>query len=173
MLQMSLSARRIRRALLPIGAFFLVFSIHYLWLVIFPEQDPAQAKWVVLPQETSHLRNYIETQSYWLGYAYSLSIAFATVVLRRYRESRCGISRNLAVGGVTFSGLLVASGCFLIGCCGSPMLVVWLNLFGVKFLPLAKPFVAFLTTITLGAAWWWMERRTLKLPGKAEFHAKT
>jgi len=173
MLQLSLPAQRIRRALLPIGVFLLVFSFHYMWLAIFPEQDPAQARWAVLPQGSSHLRNYVETQSYWLGYAYSLSIAFATVVLRRYRESRCGISRNFALGGVTFSGLLVASGCFLVGCCGSPMLVVWLNLFGVKFLPLAKPFVAFLTTITLGAAWVWMERKKVKLLRQTELHTRT
>jgi hypothetical protein len=54
---------------------------------------------------------------------------------------------------------LALAGCFLVGCCGSPMLVVYLSLFGAWFLPLAKPLVAVVTTISIAAAWWWMRRK--------------
>lgn len=150
---------RIRRAFLPGGVFVAVFVFHYLYFIAFPEHDPAQTGWIVLPKQTSFFQEYVEAQRYWLGYAYGLPIAFAAVALRSYRESRCSASRNLAFGGVAFSGFLAAVACFLTGCCGSPMLVVWLSLFGVAFLPLAKPLVAALTTVSVGAAWWWMRRR--------------
>src|SRR5208283_3790556 len=44
-----------------------------------------------------------------------------------------------AAGGLTLLGALMAGGCFLIGCCGSPMLAVYLSLFGAKALGLGKP----------------------------------
>lgn len=62
-------------------------------------------------------------------------------------------------GGLTFSGILAATGCFLLGCCGSPMLGVYLSFFGAAFLPLAGPFVAGLTTVLIGASYFWMNHR--------------
>lgn len=153
---------QIRRALLPIGVFIAVFVFHYLYFVTFPEKDPAQKGWVEVPRNTSFIKEYVENQDYWLGYAYGLPLAFAAVAIRSYRQTRCGASRKLAFGGVAFSGLLAAVVCFLIGCCGSPMLVIWLSLFGVAFLPFAKPLVAILTTLSVGVAWWWMKRRMVR-----------
>jgi uncharacterized membrane protein YozB (DUF420 family) len=153
----------IRKAFLPAGVFVAVFVVHYLYFIAFPEQDPAQTGWVVVPKRTSFFQEYIEAQRYWLGYAYGLPIAFAAVALRSYRQSRCRASRNLALGGVAFSGFLAAVVCFVIGCCGSPMVVVWLTLFGVACLPLAKPLVAVLTTVSVGAAWWWMRRKMVRM----------
>lgn len=151
---------RLRRALLPLGVFLGVMLIHYLWSGLFPEQDPAQARWVSLPvAESSWWQNYLETKNYWLGYSYALSLAFAAVALRRYLENRACQTRNLAIGGVTLTGFLAVAGCFLVGCCGSPMLVVYLNLFGASFLPLAKPLLAALTTVSILGAWWWLHRR--------------
>ena len=158
---MSHTGRLQREGLLPLGVFVAVFAVHFLWLGLFPEQDPAQARWAALPAEgaASWLPNYIEAQSYWLGYSYGLSLAFAAAALRRYRRNRtCGAGK-LALGGVTFSGFLAAAGCYLVGCCGSPMLVVWLNVFGAKFLPFAKPLMAAVTTFSIAGAWWWMARR--------------
>jgi hypothetical protein len=154
----------LRRAVLPAVVFVVVLAVHYVWLGLFPEQDPAQGGWVALPVEKTWARSYAEGHSYWLGYSYALSLSFAAVAVRRYLERRacddatCG-PRRLALGSVTFSGFLVVAGCFLIGCCGSPMLVVWISLFGAAFLPFAKPAVAAVTTVGIGAAWWWMGRR--------------
>lgn len=107
----------------------------------------------------SWIQIYLETQSYWLGFSYALSLTFAVYAFRRYREQRYCAAKNLAIGGVTFSGFLAVAGCYLIGCCGSPMLVVYLSFFGAAFLPFAKPLVALVTSISILAAWWWMNRR--------------
>lgn len=152
---------RLRRALLPVSVFAVVMAIHYVWVGLFPETDPAQDRWASFATtETSWLHRYVETQSYCLGYAYALAIAFGAVALRRYREQRfCGV-RTLAVGGVTLSGFLAVAGCFLIGCCGSPMLAVYLSLFGASFLPFAKPLVAGVTSLSILGGWLWMNRRS-------------
>jgi hypothetical protein len=101
---------------------------------------------------------YLQTQSYWLGFSYALSLTFAVYAFQRYREQRQGAAKNLAIGGVTFSGLLAVAGCYLVGCCGSPMLAVYLSLFGAAFLPFAKPLVALVTSISILGAWWWLNR---------------
>lgn len=149
------------RILLPAGVFAAVVCFHFLWLGFFPEQDPAQGRWAatVSSGQDSWMRIYIEAGNYWLGYSYGLSLAFAAVAMRRYRETRMCAERNLALGGVTFTGFLAVAGCYLIGCCGSPMLVVYLNLFGAAFLPWAKPLVAAITTITILFASWLLFRR--------------
>jgi Co/Zn/Cd efflux system component len=152
--------QKLRRFLLPLGVFMGVAVVHYVWSGLFPEVDPAQARWASLPgSDASWLSRYLETQGYWLGYSYALSLTFAAAALRRYREERFCSAKTLAFGGVTLSGFLALAGCFLVGCCGSPMLVVYLSLFGAGFLPLAKPLVAVVTTISIVGAWWWMKRR--------------
>jgi len=145
---------KIRRALLPLAVFLAVLGAHFVWLGLFPEQDPAQSRWAeVAATDRSWLREYLDGGGYWLGYFYGISLAFAAVGLRRYCEQRLAASRNLALGGISFSGVLAMAGCSLLGCCGSPMLAVYLSLFGVAFLPWAKPLVALLTTVILFAAW--------------------
>lgn len=152
---------RLRQARFPAATFILVMAVHFLWLGLFPEQDPAQVRWLAVgpSADPSWWSRYMETGSYWLGYSYALSIAFAAA-FRRYRTKQFCVARNFAIGGVTFSGVLAAAGCFLIGCCGSPMLAVYLNLFGAGFIPLAKPMAAALTTVSILGAWRWMIRRT-------------
>jgi len=152
--------QKFRRFLLPLAVFLGVAAAHFVWSGLFPEVDPAQSRWASLPGAgTSWLQRYIETKSYWLGYSYALSLAFAAVALRRYREDRYCSKTSLAIGGVTLSGFLALAGCFLVGCCGSPMLVIYLSLFGAWFLPLAKPLVAALTTFSILGAWLWMNKR--------------
>ncbi|MCL4500295.1 MAG: hypothetical protein M1438_00380 [Deltaproteobacteria bacterium] len=151
--------QKLRRFLLPLVVFFGVAAAHYVWSGLFPEVDPAQARWAsISSSEPLWLNRYLETQGYWLGYSYALSLAFAAAALRRYREERFCSVKTLAFGGVTLSGFLALAGCFLAGCCGSPMLVVYLSLFGAGFLPLAKPLVAVATTLSIIGAWWWMTR---------------
>lgn len=158
---MTITLNRLKRAILPASVFGAVLLGHYLWSGFFPEVDPAQARWASFPtsDSPSWLKRYLETQSYWLGYSYALSLAFAAVLVRRYWVERFCSGKTLAAGGVTFSAFLALAGCFLAGCCGSPMLVVYLNLFGAWFLPVAKPLVAALTTLTIIGAWWWMNKR--------------
>ena len=165
--------QKLRRFLLPLGVFLGVAVAHYVLSGLFPDVDPAQARWASIPgaETSSWLNRYLEAQSYWLGYSYALSLAFATIALRRYRETRYCSKTSLAIGGVTLSGFLALAGCFLVGCCGSPMLLVYLSLFGAWFLPLAKPLVAAVTTLSIIGAWWWMKTRGTggELVGNAEW----
>lgn len=148
---------KLRRALLPLGVFIAVILFHYFWLVLFPEKNPVQSEWAPVDDGVSVWKRYIETQSYFMSYAYALSLAFAAVAFRKYREDkRCG--RALVVGSFTFSGFLSVAGCFLVGCCGSPMLAVYLGLFGPAFLPWAKPLVALLTTVFIAWGTWKLTR---------------
>lgn len=153
------AATMIRRAALPLTVFAAVLAAHFLLLGIFPEQDPAQSRWASADlAQGSWLSRYVEGRSYWLGFSYGLSLAFAAVAFRRYRAGRFCAARNLAIGGVTFSGVLSVVGCYLLGCCGSPMLAVYLSLFGAAFVPLAKPLVAGVTLLSILLGWWWMNR---------------
>jgi hypothetical protein len=86
----------------------------------------------------------------------------------RLREGQAkGVAGIL--GGATLTGLLYFGGCFLIGCCGSPMLVVYLNLFGASVLGFTKPLVLALTMISIAGGYVWMERKvktaTCNCPG--------
>lgn len=150
-----------RRGWLPLAVFVLVFVLHALYVrheVRLPAQGWADAG--IVDNGFWGFGPYLRARDYFTGYSYALPLAFVTVALRRYREQRMCASRNLAVGGVTLTGFLAFAGCFLIGCCGSPMLGVYLSLFGASFLPWAKPLVAGLTTTTIGASYCWMRRRS-------------
>lgn len=151
----------LRRAILPFAVVLLVMAAHYVWRGVFPERDPAQDRWatVAAAEQPSWFARYAETQSYWLGLSYATALAFAAVAIRRYREDRKCTSRNFAIGGITLTGFLAAAGCFLVGCCGSPMLAVYLSLFGARFLPFTKPLIFTLTAVTILLSWWWMTRR--------------
>lgn len=149
------------RAVIPLSIFVLVWIIHFTWLGLFPEQLVDQKRWVDVESVTTKLswwQSYLEEQSYFLGFSYALTLAFSAVAFRKYREQRfCG-SKIFVIGGISFSGILAFAGCFLIGCCGSPMLAIYLGLFGAKFLPFANSMVAGVTTLFVAGAWWWMHR---------------
>lgn len=140
-------------------AFVATFTLHYLWIGLFPEQDPAQSGWALMPVETPWLQLYLEGQHYWLGYSYALCLAFVSYALIYYWQTHNKTTGRAAIGGLGLSGVLALAGCFLIGCCGSPMLIVWLNLFGAAFLPFAKPLMALVTTISVVGAWFWFQRK--------------
>lgn len=149
---------RLPDRLLGIGIPAIVFvgvgTSHYLWHGIFLEQDRLQSQWVELTVASAPWGNrYIVTQDYWLGFSYALSLAFAVHAFQRYRRNRFCAGEKLALGSVTFTGFLAVAGCFLIGCCGSPMAAVYLSLFGAAFLPFAKPIIGIFTTVTVAAAW--------------------
>lgn len=134
-------------------------AVHFLWTTRLPETTATQSAWAALPaDEHPRFARYLEEGGYWLGYSYGLSLAFAVAALRRFIRSRTTAAGGYALGGFTFSGLLVVGGCYLLGCCGSPMLAIYLNLFGAGFLPFAKPFLAALTTLSILGTWWWMTR---------------
>ena len=157
-----------RRWLLPLAVFTVAFVIHafYVWhLARLPVSGWADDSGT-LDDGLWGFRAYIEAGEYLTGYSYALPLAFAAIALRRYRECRqqrmCA-ARNVAIAGVTLSGFLAGSGCFLLGCCGSPMLGIYLSFFGPSFLPLVKPLVAGVTTVMVAFSYyWWIWRRNQK-----------
>ena len=107
------------------------------------------------------LRAYWRGQDYFVGFSYALAAAFATWALSRsifFRRGRAGAA-GAAAGGVTLVGALMAGGCFLIGCCGSPMLAIYLSLFGAKALGLGKPLMALVTFVSVSCGYWCLSRR--------------
>ena len=158
---MNRSWARLREAILPAAVFLAVLAGHLGYRVIRPARDPAQDRWVSAPGDdrSGRLAGYVRAQEHWMGLSHGLSGAFVTWVLRRFLRDRQRVTRTAAAGGISLSGVLVAGGCFLTGCCGSPMLAVYLGLLGSWFLPLAKPLCAALTLVALTAGWWWVRRK--------------
>jgi hypothetical protein len=104
---------------------------------------------------------YWRGQDYFIGFSYALAAAFAAWALSRsilFRQGRT-VTAGAAAGGVTLLGALMAGGCFLIGCCGSPMLAVYLSLFGAKALGLGKPLMALITLVSVSCGYWCLSRR--------------
>jgi hypothetical protein len=159
---------RLRRAFLPLAMFFIVVGAHYVLRGLYRERDPAQDRWATIPGATlpSWTDQYVRSQDYWMGLSYGMSGAFVTWAIRRWYEQRKRAARNAAIGGLSLSGFLAVAGCFLTGCCGSPMLAVYINLLGAWFLPLAKPLCTGLTALSLLVGWWWVNRalRTASKP---------
>ena len=105
---------------------------------------------------------YINEQDYYLGFSYGLGAAFAVWAISQFIRTRQAAMATGAVGSVTFVGVLMAAGCFLIGCCGSPMLGVYLGLFGAKALGVGKPLMALVTVVSVGWGYWYLSRRADK-----------
>jgi hypothetical protein len=69
------------------------------------------------------------------------------------------VAAGAAVGGMTLVDILMAGGCFPIGCGGLPMLGVYLSLFGSKALGLGKPLTALITLASVSCGYWCLSRR--------------
>jgi hypothetical protein len=138
--------------------FTAVFAGHFGYHA-WREADVA-SKWVSFDgiERPSAWARYAERQDYFLGYSYGLAGAFTAFALmltiRQRRQEVGGV-----IGGLTLMGGLYAAGCFLIGCCGSPMLAVYLSLFGTSFLGAVKPIVAGITTLSVVLSGWYLVRR--------------
>jgi hypothetical protein len=105
------------------------------------------------------LQIYLEQQDYLLTLSYALALSFTVYAFLKISESRtCGITG--IAGGMTLTGFIYAAGCFLLGCCGSPMLTVYITLFGASSLGLRKPLVFSLTLLSVSAGFIWLHRKT-------------
>lgn len=106
--------------------------------------------------------SYSTEQDFYLGFSYALGAAFAVWAVGQFIRNRQAAMAAGAVGSVTFVGVLMAAGCFLVGCCGSPMLGLYLGLFGAKALGVGKPLMALATVISVGWGHWYLSRRATK-----------
>lgn len=153
----------IARRILPAFVFLAVFVGHAIYSGFCAEAAPAG--WADFDVSSTAvgplgLLAYWHGQDYFLGFSYALASAFAAWALSRCISSRGKeVTAGAAAGSVTLVGVLMASGCFLIGCCGSPMLAIYLGLFGAKVLGLAKPLTALVTLISVSCGYWCLSRR--------------
>lgn len=140
-------------ALTTFGLVFLLHMILSIWRA--PQICPQLGQ----IENISLLSLYFKRQDFFLGFSYALAGAFTIYVLVKFLQNR---STGIAgvVGGVTLVGILYIAGCFLLGCCGSPMLAVYLSLFGSSFLGLAKPLIAAITTISVVIGYLWIEKKS-------------
>ncbi len=146
----------IRKILYPLSAFIAVFLFHAIYSLWRASQISQQ--WVQI-ENVSLLSLYFKGQYFFLGFSYALAGAFTIYALLTFlQHRRSGIAG--VVGGVTLTGIVFIGGCFLLGCCGSPMLAVYLTLFGSSFLGFTKPLVFILTATSVGIGYLWVEKKT-------------
>ena len=145
-----------KRILYPLTAFIATISLHALYSVW--KGIRVSRKWVQI-ENINWLRVYLGRHDYFLSMSYALAAAFTIYAFIRFREHRkAGVAG--VVSGLTLTGALYVGGCFLLGCCGSPMLAVYLGLFGSSFLGFAKPLVLILTAISITIGFFWLERKS-------------
>lgn len=112
------------------------------------------------PQESRWIR-YRASGDVWLGLSYALVSGFAVFCFVRIVELRRGALASSA-GGLSLTAILWAGICFLTGCCGSPMLPVYLGLFGPKFMGVTKPLTFGLSLLSIAVGYAWMLRSVPK-----------
>ena len=96
----------------------------------------------------SRLSRYTKAGDYWLGLSYALAGGFASFcLLRAIRRRRQALISS--TGGIALSGLLWAGVCFFTGCCGSPMLPIYLGLLGPKYIGVTKPLTFAITVLSI------------------------
>jgi hypothetical protein len=153
--------------LIPAVAFVAIFVAHALYVGACATSAPSG--WTDFGigahvVEPLGLVAYWRGQDYFIGFSYALAAAFAAWALTRsilFRQGRT-VTAGAAAGGLTLLGALMAGGCFLIGCCGSPMLAVYLSLFGAKALGLGKPLMALITLVSVSCGYWCLSRRFVR-----------
>lgn len=145
-----------RKLFYPMLAFALVFSLHAVYSIAATARMSHQ--WVQL-ENVNLFRSYVARQDYLLGLSYAVAGAFTLYAILQFSRGRKG-SLTGVIGGSALTGLLYFAGCFLLGCCGSPMLIVYLNLFGSSLLGFTKHLTLALTIISVVIGYFWMERKT-------------
>lgn len=128
-----------------IAVALMILSLHYgtnAW-----QYSHMINKWATA-SHASYFRLYLTHQDYFLGLSYSSAGGFLLFSFFRFLQNR----RKGAVGMIGGTALMAGiywGGCFLIGCCGSPMLAVYLGLFGSSFLGFAKPMIFIITALSI------------------------
>ena len=143
--------------------FVIVYAAHAFYLsriVAAPMEGWANGE--VMDTGFLQLGLYLQGQDYFMGFSYALGAAFAAWAFGKFLRSRQAAMAAGAAGSVTFVGVLIAAGCFMIGCCGSPMLGVYLGIFGAKALGVGKPLMALVSLGSVGIGYWYLSRRAKK-----------
>ena len=156
--------------LLPVAVFVAILVGHATWTAQMPAPacdgtacvKDAQGNCPTAPGQpgdgaATGLLGYLQRGDVYMGFSYALALAFAAHSLAQLRRKgrRAVVG---AAGGLGIGAILLAAGCFLVGCCGSPMLVVWIGLFGAKATGVAKPVIAAVTLASVTACALYMRK---------------
>ncbi len=144
-----------KKNIYPVVAFLIVFLLHGAYLIW--QIDRVDSQWASI-DETSPASRYFAQQDYFMSLSYGFAAAFTVYSFMQFKNGKRGGLKG-ALGGITLTGILYFGGCFLLGCCGSPMLPVYLGLFGSSYAGFTKPIVLVVTTVSIAISWFWMERR--------------
>lgn len=144
---------------LPPLVFVIVYSAHafYLSRIVAAPMD-GWARNEAMNTGFLGLEPYLQSQDYYMGFSYALGAAFTAWAVGRFLRLRQAAMGAGAAGSVTFVGALIATGCFIIGCCGSPMLGVYLGIFGAKALGIGKPLMALVSLFSVVGGYWYLSR---------------
>lgn len=137
-------------------AVFLGHVFYLRYLTSAPQKDWADN----FNSATGFWQSYIINQDYFVSFSYALSASFAVWATARFVYSRRQAAAVGAFGGVSLVTLLAVAGCFLIGCCGSPMLPIYLALFGSNAAGIGKPLMALISLIAIGGGYLYVLRKS-------------
>lgn len=135
-----------RKAVVLFAVFIIIFVLHLLIYKI-TEGNCGGIGW---------FQKYINDQEYFLSISYALSFVFMAFAFLQYKENKKN-SLKAAAGGGLLAVVLWLS-CFLFGCCGSPMLVVYLNLIGLSSFKIPKLALLFMTIVLIAIGYIWFVR---------------
>jgi hypothetical protein len=144
--------------LLGTVAFIAVFLGHVLYLRYLTSAP--QKEWADnFNPSNSFWQSYMISQDYFVSFSCALSASFAVWAVARFVYLRRRSAAIGAFGGVSLVTFLAAAGCFLIGCCGSPMLPIYVSLFGSNAAFIGKPLMALISLISIGGGYLYILRR--------------
>lgn len=145
-----------RKILYPLTTFILIFLLHLVYSLW--KASRIFQQWVQI-ENISLLSLYFKQQDFFIGFSYGLAGAFTIYAILKFLQNRKGGVSGV-VGGITLAGILYIGGCFLLGCCGSPMLTVYLSLFGSSFLGFTKPLIATITFLSVALGYFWIKKKS-------------
>lgn len=141
---------------IPLTIFILVFLSHFAYFFL---SKTWFSPWVTVGNQNNLiLRSYFEQKDYFMGFSYALALAFLVFSFLKVLDRNKGGYKGV-FGGLSLVTILYIFGCFLVGCCGSPMLAIYLGLFGASFLGLTKPIVAVLTIVSVVVGYFWLQKK--------------
>lgn len=141
---------KFKKVIIPLIIFGVVFALHVLYFQ-YTEGVCGSDVWY---------RKYIKGQEYFLGISYALSFAFIAFAFFKFKENRKN-ALKAAMGGGIFTVILWFL-CFLFGCCGSPMLIVYLNLLGISGLKVPKLALLLMTIAFVALGYIWLIKKSVK-----------
>ncbi len=111
---------------------------------------------------------YWKSGKAFLGLSYSIAAGFFAYVLAHVFAQRGQGGARSMLAGAGFTGVVWLGLCWLVGCCGSPLLPVYVSLLGTRFLGITGPLALGLTVASVAFGTVWFHRARRKGCGCAE-----